>query len=96
MADTEDELQSRIEKMVAFVEAADSAVQQDELKDLGDLDNDITALCNDVEQADPEIAAGLQPDMAILIARLDTLARHIKAFQTRQEQDNEEQDNKYS
>ncbi len=81
-----DELKQRFEDLIAYINKANEDVLSDKVGELTELDKDVTALCRDVESAEPELARDIQPLMAEMISKLDELAQSLTEFQQRQEE----------
>lgn len=78
-----DTLKKRFEDLIKFITESTDMVQNNAMPELGDLDANVTALCKDVEGADPEVAKEIQPLMGEMITKLDTLENELKSFHDR-------------
>ena len=80
MSNTE-KLQARFDHLIAFIEQATTETAEGKTSDLSDLDKQVTDICAEVQEAKPDIAKDLQPSMAQLISKLDTLEQALRASQ---------------
>ncbi len=72
--------EARFQELTAFVEEALDTVQSDSMPDLANLEDRVSGLCQDIETADEDTAAKVQPLMAEMIGKLDTLAQALNDY----------------
>ena len=73
--------EEQFHELTSFVEEALEKVKNDEMPDLSNLDERVSSLCGDIETADEDTKARIQPMMATMIGRLDELAQALTAYQ---------------
>ena len=76
-------LRSRFDGLITLIESAHQNIESDVLIKLSTLDQDVDALCKDVENSEPKVARDVQPLMAELITKLDGFAQGLIAYQQR-------------
>lgn len=86
MSDAQD-LKQRFEGLIEFISDTNDKIQDGTMTELENLDQDVMALCQDVENSTPEIAKKMQPLMAKVISSLDELAQNITTYQNNQKSD---------
>lgn len=79
-----DALKERCHNLVLFIEEANDKIRIGEVMDLTNLEQNVSALCLEIESADPGIAVAMKEDMARMITKLDELAAGLTAFQQQQ------------
>ncbi len=85
--DSAQEYEERFQELTGFVEDALTKVKGDEMPDLSNLDERVSGLCSDIESADDETTARVQPMMAEMIGKLDELALALTEYQAKIQSD---------
>lgn len=83
MSEAVQNLRSRFDGLITLIEKAHQNIESDILMKLSTLDQDVNALCEDVEKSEPKVARDVQPLMAELITKLDGFAQGLIAYQQR-------------
>lgn len=73
-------LQNKLEHLITLIEDADAQVRSGVVINLPSLEKDVETLCATIVSGDAQTARDLQPIMAILIGKLDTLAESLQHF----------------
>ncbi len=79
----EEDLKTRFEGMITFITDSCAQIRADQMVQLGNLDTDVNALCNDVKDLPAEVGQAVRPLMETMIARLDELAQALNEYQDR-------------
>jgi hypothetical protein len=83
MSDAE-QLGQRFADLIAFLDKANDRALAGEIGALGNLEKTISDLCKDVEKSGAETAKTMQPLLAEMISKLDTLEQNLRALKDRQ------------
>lgn len=78
MSDIE-KLQARFTHLINFIEQATTETADGSDADLSDLEGQVTQLCTEVKESEPDVAKNMQPLMASLISKLDELEQALRA-----------------
>lgn len=81
MTQTVEELLERLNSMIEFVSQATVQVESGTLANLGDLDKDVSQLCQDVETSEPDVAKEVSGKVAEMVTSLENLAAALKGYQ---------------
>lgn len=84
---TFEDFKRRFDALSDYIEKTQAAVSKGVLGDLTTLDNQVLALCKDVESTGGQAAKDAQPLIADMIRQLDDLAAALQAYKAQQEQD---------
>lgn len=74
------EFHQRFDAIIHFLDNLSQLTESGELVPMGKLDHEIDALCKEVKNSAPEIAREMQPVMAQMIAKLDSLVDELSAY----------------
>ncbi|GJL84387.1 MAG: hypothetical protein DHS20C02_01620 [Micavibrio sp.] len=86
---SDENYEERFHELTTFVEDALTKVKSNEMPDLSNLDERVSGLCSDIEAADDETTARVQPMMAEMIGKLDELALALSEYQQKLQSDPE-------
>jgi len=81
--------QSRFEEIDAFLDQVAEDLSQGVVRDLSGLDRVIDHLCAEVQSSDAAVAKDMQPVMAQMIGKLDTIVQDLEAHKQRLQQGKE-------
>jgi len=77
---TKEQILKKMEEMVAAIDEAQHSVIAGIVKDLTSMDMEVARLCDAIIKLSPEEAAQVQPAMADMISRLETLEQSLQNF----------------
>lgn len=77
---TKDQIIQRLTQMTETIDEAQNDVAAGIVKDLTHMDREMAQICDDIVKLSPEDAAQVQPIMADMISRLETLAGSLQSF----------------
>lgn len=78
-----DAIITELDKMGGFIDKAHAALQKGKVVGLSHLDNEVAELCAQAIKLPPEQAKTVQPIMADVISKLETLALSLQSFQAK-------------
>ena len=78
---TVDEIKTRMQELIEFISQANETIQGGEMVDLMGLDDEVASLCDRTLALPPEHAVIVQPLMAEMISKLESLGETLKDFQ---------------
>lgn len=81
MADEADKLMTSLEAIGLFIDDVIVKTEQGHIMDVSRLDTEVPALCDRLERLPPEEARRVEPAMAAVIAKLESLAVALQIFQ---------------
>lgn len=73
-----EKIQARFNHLINFIEQANTDTIDGKTADLSDLDKHVNSVCNEVQEAGPDVAKEVQPLMATLISKLDELEQSLR------------------
>ena len=79
------EIAQKLQTQIGIIEDAIAKAKQNELADIGTLDEDVATICKEVVANDTEDTQQLEQQMIHMINLLDELAEELKAYQDRLE-----------
>ncbi|HPF77827.1 MAG TPA: hypothetical protein PLF01_00925 [Alphaproteobacteria bacterium] len=72
----------RLQELTSFIEDAQTKLQSGEVLSLSHLDDEVGQLCDQALNLPPQDAVKVQPVMANMISKLETLSIALKDFQS--------------
>ncbi|MCI5060264.1 MAG: hypothetical protein MRY79_04240 [Alphaproteobacteria bacterium] len=86
MNDATDQIIERMQELTRFIEQAQSEVTQGAVTDLSRLDQEVATLCDQTLKLPAQEALKIQPVMAEMIGKLETLGLALKDFKSNLEE----------
>ena len=76
-----EEISNKLKGLISFIENAQEELKGGKVVDLSHLDGEVARICEDTLRLKPEEANNVQPIMAEMISKLETLGIALQEFQ---------------
>lgn len=86
---TAEDLNKRLQGQIDYIAEAINNIKQDNLMDMKPMDTEVASICEEIENADKDVAASTEPKMMEMIGLLDQLATELDAFKERRAAQND-------
>lgn len=80
-------LPARIEALIRTIEEAIRQVENGDLIDLGDMDDEVAAVCEAAQEPAPEETEEVDDKMDVMIRRLEDLSSALENFEHQDDED---------